>query len=85
MPVFLSNASIINIIQLTATRLPIALGIAGAIILTGTDLSADRVVGLGAFVAAILLQKSGLDNRFLAGMGPWPISIVLIVVLATAR
>lgn len=82
-PAFLSTASIINIIQLTATRLPIALGIAGAIILTGTDLSAGRVVGLGAFVAAILLQKSGLDNRFLAGMGTWPVPVVLIVVLAT--
>ena len=37
-PAFLATASIVNIIQLTATRLPIALGIAGAIILTGTDL-----------------------------------------------
>ena len=57
-PAFLATASIVNIIQLTATRLPIALGIAGAIILTGTDLSAGRVVGLGAFVSAILLQKA---------------------------
>ena len=79
---FLATASIVNIIQLTATRLPIALGIAGAIILTGTDLSAGRVVGLGAFVSAILLQKSDLANRFLAGMGPWPVVIVLVVVMA---
>ena len=34
-PAFLQIASIVNIIQLTASRLPIALGIAGAIILTG--------------------------------------------------
>ena len=81
-PAFLATASIVNIIQLTATRLPIALGIAGAIILTGTDLSAGRVVGLGAFVSAILLQKSDLANRFLAGMGPWPVVIVLVVVMA---
>lgn len=80
-PAFLATASIVNIIQLTATRLPIALGIAGAIILTGTDLSAGRVVGLGAFVSAILLQKSDLANRFLAGMGPWPVVIVLVVVM----
>ena len=57
-PAFLKTASIVNILQLTATRLPIALGIAGAIILTGTDLSAGRVVGLGAFVSAIFLQKA---------------------------
>ena len=81
-PAFLATASIVNIIQLTPTRLPIALGIAGAIILTGTDLSAGRVVGLGAFVSAILLQKSDLANRFLAGMGPWPVVIVLVVVMA---
>lgn len=81
-PAFLATASIVNIIQLTATRLPIALGIAGAIILTGTDLSAGRVVGLGAFVSAILLQKADLANRFLMGMGPWPVVIVLLVVLA---
>ena len=81
-PAFLATASIVNIIQLTATRLPIALGIAGAIILTGTDLSAGRVVGLGAFVSAILLQKSDLANRFLAGMSPWPVVIVLVVVMA---
>ena len=80
-PAFLATASIVNIIQLTATRLPIALGIAGAIILTGTDLSAGRVVGLGAFVSAILLQKADLANRFLAGMGPWPVVIVLVVVM----
>ena len=80
-PAFLATASIVNIIQLTATRLPIALGIAGAIILTGTDLSAGRVVGLGAFVSAILLQKADLANRFLAGMGPWQVVIVLVVVM----
>ena len=39
-PAFLQPASIINILSLTASRLPIALGIAGCIILTGTDLSA---------------------------------------------
>ena len=80
-PAFLATASIVNIIQLMATRLPIARGIAGAIILTGTDLSAGRVVGLGAFVSAILLQKADLANRFLAGMGPWPVVIVLVVVM----
>ena len=44
-PRFLSLSSIVNIISLSAANLPIALGIAGCIILTGTDLSAGRIVG----------------------------------------
>lgn len=39
-PAFLSLSSIVNIISLTAAKLPIALGIGGAIVLTGTDISA---------------------------------------------
>lgn len=81
-PAFLGTASIVNIIQLTASRLPIALGIAGAIILTGTDLSAGRVVGFGGFVAAILLQRSDVANRFIAGGAPWAIILVILVTIA---
>lgn len=80
-PAFLQIPSIVNIIQLTASRLPIALGIAGAIILTGTDLSAGRIVGLSAFAAAILLQKAGVANKFLAAMGPQSIVLVIFAVL----
>ncbi len=47
-PRFLSLPSIINIISLTAARLPIAIGIGGAIVLSGTDISAGRIVGLTA-------------------------------------
>ena len=50
---------IINIVSLSAANLPVPLNIAGAIILTGTDLSAGRVVGLTACVAASLLQMAG--------------------------
>ena len=55
-PAFLKLPSIINIISLTAAKLPIALGIGGAIVLTGTDISAGRCVGLTACIAASLLQ-----------------------------
>lgn len=81
-PAFLKTASIVNILQLTATRLPIALGIAGAIILTGTDLSAGRVVGLGAFVSAIFLQKAGIAGRFIENGSPLNFLVVLLVVFA---
>ena len=50
-PRFLSAPSIINIISLTAAKLPIAIGIGGAIVLSGTDISAGRAVGLTATVA----------------------------------
>lgn len=45
-PSFLGLSSIVNILSLTAAKLPIALGIGGCIVLTGTDISAGRVVGL---------------------------------------
>ena len=56
-PRFLSFPSIINIISLSAANLPMALGVAGAIILAGTDLSGGRIVGLVACVSAALLQS----------------------------
>lgn len=52
---FLAPSSIVNIISLSAANLPIACGIAGCIVLTGTDLSAGRVVGLTACISASLL------------------------------
>ena len=81
-PAFLKTASVVNIISLTAARLPMALGIAGAIILTGTDLSAGRIVGLTAFFSAILLQKTDIANRFLANFSALPIPLVLLIVMA---
>lgn len=59
-PQFFGVASLVNIISLTASRLPMALGVAGCIVLAGTDLTGGRVAGLTAFVAAILLQRAGL-------------------------
>ena len=54
-PSFLGIPSIVNILSLTAAKLPIALGIGGCIVLTGTDISAGRVVGLTACISASLL------------------------------
>lgn len=41
-PKFLGVSSIINIVSLVAAYIPISCGIAGCIVLTGTDLSAGR-------------------------------------------
>lgn len=64
---FLSIGSITNIISQVAAYLPMALGIGGCIVLTGTDLSAGRVLGLSAAVSAALLQNPESSRRLLAG------------------
>lgn len=79
---FFSAASIVNLIKTTAARLPMALGVAGCIILAGTDLTGGRVAGLTAFIAAILLQKDGANGKFLANIGPQNIILVLLLVMA---
>ena len=80
-PRFISTASIINVISLTAARLPIALGIGGAIVLSGTDISAGRAVGLTACIAASLLQSSSYANKMFPGIGVLPIPLVILAVM----
>ena len=81
-PAYFGVPSLVNILNLTAARLPMALGVAGCIILAGTDLSGGRIAGLTAFVAAILLQRSDASTRFLGEGNPWPVLIVLLLVMA---
>lgn len=80
-PNFLKPASLINIISLTAAYLPAALGIAGCIVLTGTDLSAGRIVGLSACVGASLLQSTAGGNKMWENIGTLPIPVVIIIVM----
>ena len=80
-PRFLSLSSIVNIVSLSAANLPIALGIAGCIILTGTDLSAGRIVGLTACVAASLLQASGYAGKMFPNLGTLPLLLVFFIVI----
>ena len=80
-PTFFSVPSLVNIISLTAARLPMALGVAGCIVLAGTDLSGGRVAGMTAFIAAILLQKAGANGKILADLGPQPLLLVIILVM----
>ena len=80
-PRFLSVASIVNIISLTAARLPIALGIGGAIVLTGTDISAGRAVGLTACIAASLLQNAAYSGKMFPSLGALPVLLVLLIVI----
>ena len=80
-PAFFSVPSLVNIISLTAARLPMALGVAGCIVLAGTDLSGGRIAGMTAFIAAILLQKVGANGKILEAIGPQPLFLVIILVM----
>ena len=81
-PEFLSLSSIVNIVSLTAARLPIALGVGGAIVLSGTDISAGRVVGLTACIAASLLQVTNYPKKMFPDLPTMPLIVVLLAVLA---
>ncbi|ABX42606.1 galactose/methyl galactoside ABC transporter permease MglC [Lachnoclostridium phytofermentans] len=78
---FLSAPSIVNIISLSAANLPIACGIAGCIVLTGTDLSAGRVVGLTACISASLLQAVTYATKMFPNLPVLPIPVVIIIVI----
>ncbi len=65
---FVSPGSIVNIISLVAASLPMALGIAGCIVLTGTDLSGGRVVGLTAALAGALLQDRTISRKLFSNL-----------------
>ncbi|MCD8299810.1 MAG: beta-methylgalactoside transporter [Clostridiales bacterium] len=77
-PQFISLSSLVNIVSLTAAKLPIALGIAGCIVLTGTDISAGRTVGLTACIAASL---SLTVNKLFPNLGIVPLPVVILAVL----
>ena len=80
-PRFVSTSSIVNIISLSAANIPIAVGIAGCIVLTGTDLSAGRVVGLSACMSAAFLQAADYPTRMFKGMGVMNIALVILIVM----
>ena len=53
----LTMANILNILQQASPRVFLALGVAGLILLTGTDLSVGRMVGMGMVTATIIMHK----------------------------
>ena len=78
---FFSPASIVNMISLTAANLPIAMGIAGTIVLTGTDLSAGRVVGLTACISAALLQAADYPSKMFPDLPQFHPAVMIIATL----
>ena len=82
-PNFLSADSVVNILMQSASRLIMALGVAGIIVLTGTDLSAGRCLGLCACICASLLQSNAVVNKMFPALGysPWLILPALLLVM----
>ncbi len=79
-PSFLSLMNFSNILTQSSVRLIIALGVAGLLVVQGTDLSAGRQVGLIAVVSATLLQSMDNMNRVFPNLGEIPIVVVLLIV-----
>ncbi len=81
---FLSFESFIDIMKKGAASSFLALGVGGIIVLTGTDLSAGRAMGLSMLVSASLLQKPVEEyaSKMFPGIASAPILLVVLLVMA---
>ena len=82
-PNFLSFNNFRYILTQSSTRIIMALGVAGIIVLGGTDLSVGRMIGMSAVVTASLLQTVGAARRIYPEMAKLPIAgpILLVMIL----
>ena len=82
-PTFITNPkNVLNILSQTSTRLFIALGTGGLLILAGTDLSAGRIVGFTAAIAGALLQSPGFAQKFFPNIKNPSIIVGLLAAIA---
>lgn len=82
---FLSWQNFQFIITQASTRVILALGVAGLLVLAGTDLSVGRMVGLAAVVSASLLQAPDYVRRIYPDMAQLPIWMpILLAIFLTA-
>ena len=61
-----TTTNILNILQQASPRMFLALGVAGLILLTGTDLSVGRMVGMG-MVTATIIMHNGINTGTVFG------------------
>ena len=80
----LTYNNVLNILQQASPRMFLALGVAGLILLTGTDLSIGRMVGMGITTATIIMHQ-GINTGSVFGhvfyFTSLPIGIRLIFAL----
>ena len=82
---FLSWPNFTNIMSQASTRGILALGVAGMIVYTGTDLSAGRILGCSAAISASLLQSVTYNARMYPGITePLPMIIPLVLSILVA-
>ena len=79
-PTFVSMNNFWKILAQASTRGIMALGVAGLIVLAGTDLSAGRILGCGAAISASLLQSVTYASRMYPQITePLPLFVPLII------
>lgn len=82
-PTFVKVSNFTTILTQSATKIIYACGVAGIIVLGGTDLSLGRQVGLAAVIAASLLQAENYSQRVfsLESVPVFPMIIPLAIVI----
>lgn len=83
-----SLPNILTIFEQSSTRMFYALGVAGLILLAGTDLSVGRMVAMGSVITGLILHP-GRNIVTFFGMGPWdfsalPMAVRVIMALCLA-
>ncbi len=78
-PSFVSVNVFRNILTQSSVRLILAFGVAGIIILQGTDLSLGRIVGFAAVISASFLQRPDYASRFYPDLPLLPLFVPLIL------
>ncbi|MDR1429398.1 MAG: hypothetical protein LBI85_03840, partial [Spirochaetaceae bacterium] len=81
-PSFLSVKNFLNILNMSATRIIIAMGIGGILITGGVDLSAGRQVGLAAVLSASLLQTADYSRRMYPNLPILPFIVPVLFAMA---
>ena len=88
----LTPANVLNILQQASPRMFLALGVAGLILQTGTDLSIGRMVGMGMTAATIIMHQGpntgtvfgvAFDLSTLPVVGRIVLALVVCIVLCT--
>lgn len=77
-PGFLSFKNFTNILSQASTRGILALGVAGLIVLQGTDLSAGRILGFTAIFSASMLQSTTYVARMYPDLPALPLIVPLL-------
>ena len=82
-PAWFNFDSFIAIVKHTSSLLPLALGVAGTIVLTGTDLSLGRIWGFTALLSASLLGYASTKGVIFPWTASMPWIWILVVLLAS--